>query len=161
MIIFINGSINSGKSTVAKLLADKPGNTAVLEVDYLRTFIKWMPLEQAIPINLENAIACIKVFAGKGLDVVIPYPLGKDSYKYLFDNLKETSDKISIFTLSPKLEVALSNRGSRELSDWEKERIKHHYAIGIQNPEFGVIIDNSKETPGQTTEQIFKKLRSN
>ncbi|HZJ41472.1 MAG TPA: hypothetical protein VFD51_00405 [Patescibacteria group bacterium] len=134
MIIFINGSINSGKSTVAKLLADKLSNTALLEVDCLRSFIEWMPLEQAIPINLENTVAIIKVLIGKGLNVIVPYPLSKDNYVYLFDNLKEASDKISVFTLSPKLEIALTNRGSRELSDWEKNRIRHHYTIGIQNP---------------------------
>lgn len=160
MIIFINGSINSGKSTVAKLLVDRLGNTALLEIDCLRDFIKWMPLEQAIPINLENAVAVIKVFINKGLNVIIPYPLSKDDYMYLFENLKEVSDNISLFTLSPKLEIALTSRGSREPSDWEKDRIKHHYAIGIQNPEFGVIIDNSNENPEQTTEQILKKLKS-
>ena len=59
MIVFINGSINSGKSTLAKLLADKLGNCAVLEIDNLREFIEWMPIEKAISINLENAISLI------------------------------------------------------------------------------------------------------
>ena len=160
MIIFINGSINSGKTTVAKLLADKLGNTALLEVDSLRSFIQWLPLEAAVPINLENAVALINIFVSKGLNVIMPYPLSKDNYKYLFDNLKEVNEKIKVFTLSPKLEIALTNRGTRELSDSEKDRIKHHYAIGIQNPEFGVIIDNSSETPEQTTEQILEKLKN-
>lgn len=160
MIIFISGSINSGKSTVAKLLADKLGNTALLEVDCLRSFIQWLPLEQAIPINLENAVALIKIFVGKGLNVVMPYPLSHDNYGYLLNNLKEVNDQIKVFTLSPRLEIALTNRGSRELSDFEKDRIKYHYTIGIQNPEFGVIIDNSSETPEETVEQILRKLKN-
>ncbi len=143
---------------MAKLLADRLGNTALLEIDYLRDFIKWMPLEQAIHVNLENAVAVIKVFIGRGLHVIMPYPLSENSYTYLLENLKEVSDKIITFTLSPKLEIALTNRGSRELSDWEKDRIKHHYAIGIQNPSFGMIIDNSDETPDETTEKILGRL---
>jgi adenylate kinase family enzyme len=157
MIIFINGSINSGKSTVSKILADKLGDTAVLEIDYLRNFIDWMPLEMAIPINLENAMAVIRVFANKGLNVIVPYPLSKNNYNYFLNNLKGVDD-IKVFTLSPKLETALANRGSRKLDDWERDRIKHHYAIGIQNPDFGVIIDNSRETPEQTTARILKEL---
>lgn len=157
MVIFINGSINSGKSTVSKILADKLGNTAVLEIDDLRNFIEWMPLEQAIPINLENAVAVIRVFINKGLNVIIPYPLSKNNYDYFLKNLTDIDD-IKVFTLSPKLEIALTNRGSRDLDDGEKDRIKYHYEIGINKPDFGLIIDNSKETPQQTASQIFNKL---
>ena len=157
MVIFINGSINSGKSTVSKILADKLGNTAVLEIDDLRNFIEWMPLEQAIPINLENAVAVIRVFINKGLNVIIPYPLSKNNYDYLLKNLTDIDD-IKVFTLSPKLEIALTNRGPRDLNDGEKDRIKYHYEIGINKTDFGLIIDNSKETPQQTASQIFNKL---
>jgi hypothetical protein len=157
MIIFINGSINSGKSTVSKILANKLSNTAVLEIDDLRNFIEWMPLEQAIPINLENALAVIRVFINKGLNVIIPYPLSKNNYDYFLKNLTNIDD-IKVFTLSPKLEIALTNRGSRDLDDGEKDRIKYHYEIGINKPDFGVIIDNSNEPPEQTVDKIFDKL---
>ncbi len=157
MIIFINGSINSGKSTVSKIIADKLGNTAVIEIDDLRNFIEWMPLDMAIPINLENALALIGVFINKGLNVIIPYPLSKNNYDYFIKNLHDIDD-IKVFTLSPNLETALMNRGSRELDDWEKDRIKYHYEIGINKPDFGVIIDNSNENPEQTVEKILDKL---
>jgi cytidylate kinase len=158
MIIFINGSINSGKSTVAKILAAKLGETAVLEVDFLREMISWLPLEQAIPINLENAVAIIKVLAKRNINVVIPYPLSKDNLEYLLENLKEYEEAISIFTLSPELEVALTNRGGREISDEEKARIKYHYAIGIPNPGIGIVVDNSEQTPEQTAAIIFNHV---
>jgi len=156
MIIFINGSINSGKSTIAKILADRLGKVALVEVDSLRKFIDWMSIDKSIPINLENAVSVIKNFVKHNIDVVIPYPLSIDNYKNLIKNLKEYKDKIHVFTLSPKLKVALKNRGPRELSNQEKERIRHHYDIGIPNPDFGVIIDNSNETPEETTEKILK-----
>lgn len=46
-------------------------------------------------------------------------------------------DKIVFFTLTPSLDKALTNRGGRELDNKEKERIKHHYDIGIPKPNFG------------------------
>jgi hypothetical protein len=158
MIIFINGSINSGKSTVAKILAAKLGETAVLEVDRLRELIDWMPLAQAIPINLENAVVIIKVLAKRNINIIVPYPLSKDNFEYLQGNLKEYEEIIRIFTLSPELEIALTNRGGREISDEEKVRIKYHYAIGIPNPGIGIIIDNSRQTPEQTIEQILNYI---
>lgn len=154
MIIFLNGSINSGKSTIAKLLAEKLGNSAIVEVDSLRDFIDWMPLEESIPINLENAVAVVKVFVKNNLNVIIPYPLDKENYNYLVSELNE----LYVFTLSPRLEVALQDRGSRKLTQWEKERIKYHYSVGINNPDFGIIIDNSDETEEQTVDRILNKI---
>ncbi len=62
------------------------------------------------------------------------------------------------FTLAPRLEKALTNRGTRELDDAEKDRIKHHYNIGITSPKFGEIIDNSDMTPEETSERIFATI---
>ena len=77
MIILINGSINSGKSTAASLLQRKTPNTAVVEIDSLRKFIDWMPLEQSIPINLKNAASIINNFHSEGLIVISTYPLSE------------------------------------------------------------------------------------
>ncbi len=63
-----------------------------------------------------------------------------------------------VFTLSPKLDTVLQDRGKRKLNQWEKDRIKHHYSIGIASPTFGVIIDNSQQTPEETANQIFQMI---
>lgn len=159
MIIFINGSINAGKSTVAKLLVQDLPNTALLEIDVLREMIGWMPIDQAVPINLENAISIIRNFSNEGINVVVPYPLSQKNYNYIIDQLKDTSTKILIFTLAPKLDKVLTNRGTRELDDWERSRIQHHYTIGIHNPLFGEIIDNTDQSPEETKDYILGKIR--
>jgi len=158
MIIFINGSINAGKSTVSKILAKELENTALLEIDALREMINWMPIDQAVPINLENAISVIKNFSKNGLNVIVPYPLSQKNYEYVINNLGDVDTKKHFFTLSPKLEKAVTNRGTRELDDWERERIAHHYDIGINNPSFGEIIDNSEQTPEETAHYIINRL---
>lgn len=158
MIVFINGSINSGKSTLAKLLADKLGNCAVLEIDNLREFIEWMPIEKAVPINLENAISLIENFDKNNLNVVIPHPLSEKNYEYIKNSLKIKS-KIYFFTLNLDLAEVLKDRGDRKLDDWEKERIKHHYKIGINKPSLGKIIDTTNQSPEETLELIINWLK--
>lgn len=158
MIIFLNGSINAGKSTIAKILAKNIANTALLEIDVFHEMVKWMPIDQAVSLNLENAVSIILNFAKRNLNVIVPYPLSQKNYEYMTDNLKEINAKIYFFTLAPKLEKVLTNRGTRELADKEKDRIKHHYDIGIQNPKFGEKIDNSDQTPQETADYILSKI---
>lgn len=69
--------------------------------------------------------------------------------------LDSASAPIHVVTLSPSLEIALSDRGTRPLSDAEKERIAYHYKSGIAQPAFGTIIDNSHQTPEETAEAIL------
>ncbi len=157
MVIFLNGSINSGKSTVAKILLKKINNTAHIEVDRLREFIDWMPLEDAIPINLENTASLIKNFVKRNLNVIVTYPLSEKNYKYLMKHLEGI--KVFVFTFNPNLEKTITNRGTRELDNWERERIKYHYNIGINNPSFGTIIDNSNQSPEQTVNQILELIK--
>lgn len=159
MIIFINGSINSGKSTVSKILAKKLGNTAILEIDELRNFIPWMSLEESIPINLENACLLIRNFVKNNINVVVSYPLSQKNYLFISERLKDLEDEVHFFTLNPSLGVVLNNRGGRDLSDWEIDRIKYHYQTGINNPIFGKIIDNSKEKPEETAEKIIGEIK--
>jgi len=160
MIIFLNGSINAGKSTVAKLLVKELPNTALVEIDALREMIAWMPIDQAVPTNLENAVSVIKNFANRGLNVIIPYPLSQKNHDYILEQLAGVKTKIFVFTLAPKLEKALTNRGSRELDDWERSRIQHHYDIGMHAPVFGEVIDNSDQTPKETRDYILSKISS-
>lgn len=158
MILFLNGSINAGKSTVAKLLAKELSNTALVEIDAFHEMISWMPIGESVPLNLGNAVSVIRNFVKGNLNVIVPYPLSQKNYDFMMKNLKDLDADIHIFTLAPQLERVLINRGTRELIDWEKERIKHHYTIGIPNPTFGEIIDNTEQTPEETSKYILARI---
>jgi len=158
MIIFLNGSINSGKSTLADILAKKLPDVALLEIDELRAMIEWMPRDKAIPINLENAVSLIKNFSKRGLSDIIPYPLSQNNYDYIMGEIGSLSAKIYFFTLAPRLEKVLTNRGTREINEIEKDRIEYHYSIGINKPSFGEVIDNSDQTPEETAKIILGKI---
>lgn len=158
MIIFLNGSINAGKSTVANILTKEIENTALLEIDVFHEMIEWMPIDKAVSINLENALSVIRNFVKRDINVIVPYPLSQKNYDFMMSGLKDLETDIHIFTLAPNLENVLENRGTRELTEQEKERIKHHYNIGIPNSTFGKIIDNSEQTPQETADYILDKI---
>lgn len=158
MIIFINGSINSGKSTIAKMLVKKIGNMANLEIDRFHEFLNWMPIGEVIPINLKNAVSLIKNYVELGFNVVVPYPLSEKNYGFIKTNLADIKTKIYCFTLAPKLEEVLKDRGDRKLDNQERERIKYHYKIGINKPSFGKTIDNTNQTPEETLKIILDNL---
>jgi hypothetical protein len=159
MIIFLNGSINSGKSTVAKLLVKELPKTVLVEIDTFHEMIEWMPIDEAIPLNLENALTVIRNFFNRGLNIIVPYPLSQRNYDYFIAGLKDLDIENHVFTLAPKLEKTLTNRGTRELTDWERKRIQHHYDVGIHKPSFGEIIDNTDQTPEETVKIILNKIK--
>ncbi|HED05985.1 MAG TPA: hypothetical protein ENI61_04810 [Ignavibacteria bacterium] len=161
MIIFISGSINAGKTTVAKMLAKKIPNTANVEIDNLYDFINWLEIDKAVPINLENATLIINNFAKHGYNVVVPYPLSQKNHEYVKKQLEHYVDELYFFALAPDIKKAQTSTRDRKLTGWEHDRIQHHYDIGISKPEFGKIIDNTKQTPEETTNEILTYLPKN
>lgn len=155
MILLLNGSINAGKTTVSKQIVSLLPRTAHVEVDDLREFIRFMPLLESIPLNLANAVAVTRNFVASSLNVVISCPLRQEDYEFLIRELTPLGVPIHCVTLSPELAVALTNRGTRELTEWELQRIPYHYETGISAPPFGIIIDNSHQTPEETARQII------
>jgi len=154
MIIFLSGSINSGKTTIAGLLKKEFPKSAHIEVDVLHDMVEWMPLEDAIPLNLKNTLSLALNFIDENLDVIITYPLNKDEYEFFNRNLPLETQRF-FFTLNPRLDYALSNRGSRELTGWEIERIKFHYETGINDPGFGIVLDTTMHAPEDTVNEIL------
>jgi len=156
MLIVLNGSINAGKTTTAQTLCRLLPNTAHIEVDSLREFIAWMPLEESIPLNLENAVAVAHIFLKHGLNVVLSYPLRREDYEWM---RKQFACPIYFFTLRPPMPTSQSQRGERILSDWEIARIAYHYHTPGANPDLGVVIDNSRMSAEETAREILRHVR--
>ena len=155
MLIILNGSLNAGKTTTSKKLCELLPRTAHVEVDSLREFIAWMPLEESIPINLATAIAVTKIFLANGLNVVLSYPLRAEDYAIMQRAFADVPD-LHFFTLRPPLSASQSQRGARVLSEWEVSRIAYHYQTDGANPDTGIVIDNSQLTPEQTARLILQ-----
>lgn len=155
MLIVLNGSINAGKTTTSKMLCQLLPRTAHIEVDSLREFIAWMPLEESLPINLESAVAVAHVLLKHGLNVVLSYPLRAEDYAWL---RQQFACPIHFFTLRPPLATSQSQRGERVLSEWEIARIAYHYHTEGANPDLGVVIDNSQMSPAETARAIIRHV---
>jgi len=155
MLVFISGSINSGKTTTSKALAKKLG-AAFVNVDDLNDTIPNFNLATDLDKSMDLAIRTINGYTKQGKDVVANYVVRQKDFDR-FKNEVETQPQI-VITLAPRLGVAQSKRGNRELSEWEISRIKHHYDIGIASPKFGHIIDNSDLTLDETVDRIINVI---
>ncbi len=151
--IWISGSINSGKSTVAKIIAKKT-KSALVELDAFSEFLPDTPLQDKIAINFELALNAIKIYNKKGIGTVCVYPLSQMD----FDYIKNKINKLRVYTLDIAIDSALKNRGERILSNKEKDRIRYHYSIGINNPNFGTVINTEKLSPNQVSKKILVKI---
>lgn len=152
MLIFISGSMNSGKTTTSQALAKKIGAVCI-DVDSLRETIPNFNLETDLDKVMDLAILEINKQLALGNKVVANYILRRKDYLRLLGEV-DARDILAV-TLAPKLEVAQSQRGERVLTDWEVERVAHHYERGIAAPDFGHIIDNSDMTVDETVNRII------
>lgn len=157
MIILINGSMNSGKTTTAKLLVQKLPRTA--HIEKLRQFIEWMSIDESIPYNIQNIISLTRNFVKMGnLNVVISYPISNENFKLMSAAFADLGEPIHAFTLAPDIGVVTKNRGTRELAEWEVAQIRKTYELGMHKPNYGVIIDNSHKSPEETVQEILNAL---
>lgn len=154
MVIFLNGSINSGKTTVGKLLASRLGYE-FLDFDDISEAMTNFNLKKDLPKVFKIGIGRINDLVNDGKNVVAVFVVRPKDYEKL---ICEVNDKIKFVTLAPKLEIAVTNRGTRELSEWHKERVKYHYKTGIASPDFGIIIDNSSIKPEETVDKICEQI---
>lgn len=158
MLVFISGSMNSGKTTTSSVLAKKLGAVCI-NIDDLRETITDFSLESDLDKVMDLAILEINTQLSQGKMVVANYILRHKDYLRLLTEVG-TCD-ICVVTLAPKLEVAQSQRGERILTDWEVQRVAHHYAKGIASPQFGYIIDNSDMTVDETADKIIHIISEN
>jgi hypothetical protein len=150
--------MNSGKSTIAKLLVQKIPNAVHLEVDTLFQFVDHLETVDVEKVIWENVLVLTQSYIDNNLSVIISYVFGEAKADELVEKLSKIDKKVYLFTLSPELKLALSNRGTREVNDNEKERIKLHYAQGINISTKGIIIDNSTQTPDETVMVILDRI---
>ncbi len=155
MIIILNGGMNSGKSTISKVLAERLTQTAIVEIDALREFVECLSLQESIPINIQNAADITRRYVDNGLNVVVCYPFSPKNFELFVATLKSPS-KIEMIHLKPRLDIALTNRGSRELDAEEQDRIRHHHTIStIYSHDHGLTVDNSTQSVDETVKQII------
>ena len=160
LILNINGAINAGKTTVSKILVNLLPKATFIEVDDLMTDEE----QEKLGLSLHEGWAerkrrlnekLIKLKQSREFDVVIfAYPIDEKSYQN-WSAMADKNTKFINITLAPSLAECLKNRGTRALTDWEKNRILEMYQTGYHNPPFSdFIINNDNQTPLETANII-------
>jgi hypothetical protein len=155
-LIFLNGCINAGKSTVAGRLKRIVPDLAHVEVDDLHGFISWMPIEKAIRLNLENAVAVTKNFLAAGLDVVFSYPLSRGDYEILRARFAGMDAELLPITLYVEQAIGKSDRGARALTEWERDRIDWMHENGLARPGIGPLVDTTRLTIEEAVDAVLR-----
>lgn len=157
LILNVNGPINAGKSTVCKILADMLPRVLFIEVDELLSDkeqeAKGLDFRAGIAERLDRLDKKIaEEQQGWRYDyLVFAYPMSEKNFERWQSCFVTADCRFAAVTLACDLEICLTNRGTRELSEWEKQRIKEMYQKGYQKPKgTDLIIDNSKQTPQET-----------
>ena len=168
LILNINGPINSGKSTVSKLLVTMLEHAVFIEVDNLMSNAErrilgltveggWTEKLNRLDIKMDH-LKTSHIYE----TVIFAYPITERYYErwQLWDD--GHNDRFVNVTLAPPMEVCLSDRGSgRKLSEWEINRVKEMYEKGMDSPSFSdLIIDNGDETPEETAAKIRDFIKS-
>lgn len=155
MVIYIGGPINSGKTTVSKLLVQRLAKTVHVEIDDLRHFADCLTLDGVIPFALEDAICITKNWVARGFHVVVSWPLSPENHRRFADAMGTVGADFFTFSLLPREDVCIANRGARELERHEIARIKAMYQSYRERQPVGMVIDNSEQTPDETVEELL------
>lgn len=158
MIIFLAGTINSGKSSVASILVEKIPECVNFDVDKIIQFVDHIERPDIEVLILNNIVSLLRDYVKRNLNVVVHYTFADSTYDYVVNNISDVSSRIRLFTLSPSLKTATSTRGARIIDKSTAARIKYQYKLGIHNLKKGTTIDNSDQQPEETVAEILSKV---
>ncbi|MDJ0389760.1 DUF2062 domain-containing protein [Roseomonas sp. E05] len=145
VVLHLNGPINSGKSSIGLALTDLLPGATFLEGD-AHGLPTSLPREKRWAGALQRITAAIATSQAPWM--VVAYPLDEAAYRSLSSACAARGARLRVVTLAPPLEVALTERGGRMLSEVERLRIREMYAEGYAARPFSEqIFDPSGRTP--------------
>lgn len=100
MVIFISGSINSGKTTTAKALAQKIGGQFI-DIDDVNDRVPNFDLSKDIPKGIALAVEDINELTDEGKSVVVSYPISEKNRQQIIKGLHDKDPQF--ITLAPHL----------------------------------------------------------
>ena len=159
-MLFLNGNINSGKTTIGKLLEQKISDSVFVDVDYITKDYSFYEDVLTFPEYSELRFNEMLKYIQKIKDdkfYIFGYLFFEYRYKKLADLLG--TNNFMFVTLAPPLSFLLEDKHDRKLKEIEKTKIKYFAELGIHNfPNHGIVIDNSVGSAQDAAEQIGKML---
>jgi hypothetical protein len=152
-VIVLNGSVNSGKTTTGRALAAiLPGAVFIDGDDH------GIPNSAPFAEMIDRAILWLvdQIATATMPCLVIAYPLRDSDFALLQQACAARAATLFVATLAPPLELVLSDRGARQLDDWERNRIREMYAEGYPSRAFSDIILSDVTTPEQAATALAR-----
>lgn len=137
LVICLNGSINAGKTTVGRLLAQRLADAEFIDGDDHDA-----PAEAPLEDRIECAIARLagKVEASQAGVLILANPLREADYDRLASAARMRGARLVVVTLAPPLAVVLADRGGRRLSGGERARVAQMCAEGYHRRAFSDLV---------------------
>nr|WP_241017827.1 shikimate kinase [Burkholderia sp. Ac-20349] len=150
-VIHLNGPINSGKTTIGLALARVLPDARFIDGDD-HDAPDDAPFDVQWAIALERLVT--QIANARERHLVIAYPIGETEFERLRAACDARDARLFVVTLAPPEAVASSNRGSRALTDWERQRVADMYREGYASRAFSdCLIDTSTASAGRVRER--------
>ena len=160
-IFWINGTINSGKTTIANLLASENKNIYHIELDELSNSILDKELDDKLEIVIRKGLELAVRKIDEEKIPIITWPLYNEELDFALALAKNLEVELKLITLTTNFEKAISQRTNRILSNWEKSRIRYHIEeCKINSQNFDYKVDNSDLSIEETLELISKLIEN-
>jgi chloramphenicol 3-O-phosphotransferase len=168
-IIWINGPFSVGKSTVAKLLVERLGETFLFDPETVGALLR----DHCVPPSLQPSdyqdlplwrelTREVLIYLGKNYagTVVVPMTLARDDYfAEIIEPLREHT-RLDHFTLLASRETILDRENERpdDTGGWARMKIDQ-VLPALQAPTFGVHVDAEQRGPEAVADDIIERLR--
>ncbi|MFZ4715650.1 MAG: hypothetical protein ACOYL6_18145 [Bacteriovoracaceae bacterium] len=159
--IFINGPINSGKSSIARELSSLLPGIYIDGYDLKSRTEESILFELFVTQTIKNILLEVLRISSEDSTPIVAYPLRKEDWILVKNSCHHANILPIVITLSPTLQTTLTNRGGRELTAWEINRIKEMYDQGYHQREFSdLVLSNDHQTAKESAARILHFLKS-
>lgn len=156
-IVWLNGTIGSGKSTVGAALGKLLPNARFLDGDDLAG-PEDLPYQIRWRMAVDAAILEVKRGGGSAA-LVIAYPLSVCDFRRVRAVAAGARRSLFVVNLAPPIALTLRGRGGRSLDRWEKARVREMWSQGYQRRPFAdLTLRNTRPPVGRTARAIVRLL---
>jgi len=158
-VIILNGPAGVGKTTVAKLLAQKSKSSICIHGDSLRGMIMSRSGSEEGRLGYRNGAMLIDNFKRAGYDLVIfDYIFPSSEHVTFFLSLLRDASLVSVFTLWAEEKTVHDRRRGRNREDVRCSVVDSYRELQSNLHEFKMIIETDDRSPEQVSDDIWNRM---
>lgn len=156
-IVFFNGPIGAGKSSLGRAVAERLGGAFLEGDDFADHDKPWYA--SILQTSRKIAEAALAALVQQSL-VVVAYPLGRTTHLYFRRRLEDAGHRLVVVTLRASLESIVHPGRGRAFSPDETARIAEMLVQGYADRSFSdLIADTDRASFDDTVDEIVRQVR--